>query len=222
MTRQSTSATPSPTLSAALALRAKNGSNMLSFADLRTKRETDRKVNNALFLEEVGGYDHVALSTLLTPMMRGLLFKLEWVNETNVLVTFETSGTTTMANELESRLNLIQISLRHKLDQTRFCAAVETVAYSPIDGKITRGSWTPVLGSNRSAAGGRGGGNGTNAKLYSTNAFAALGATSGAAAAANNGEVGKRSWGSVLSGGMNKVSRNPFSFIFSRFAAIQT
>jgi transcriptional repressor NF-X1 len=76
--RTSTSCIPSPTLTEALLALKKNGGSVLNLGSLR-KVVPERMPNNALLLDAVGGYDREGLQAIVSPWMRGLSFKLDWV-----------------------------------------------------------------------------------------------------------------------------------------------
>lgn len=116
---------------------------------------------------------------------------IEYVQaEDEVLITFQTAPLS---------LTALHLSLTSLSSQTGFCALLELVHLSA-DGKIVRGSWTPV---------GNGTGQGRKIDLesgpvYSSNPFAALG---GGGAAPAPRENGAKVWGSgsLVGASFNKV-----------------
>ncbi|KAK4051690.1 FKBP12-associated protein [Microbotryomycetes sp. JL221] len=137
--RQSIAGVPSPTLAEAYAARRKPAAATLSFGSLRKAQE--RKTHNALYLEGVLGFDESMLKDILRPMMRGLIFAVSWVGDEDVLVTFQHES----SPELETKLHSIQASLRTLIEETGFCAIVELATVGE-DGRVQKGSWTPVGG----------------------------------------------------------------------------
>lgn len=132
------------------------------------------------------------LKDILRPHMRGLPFELTWVTEEDVLVSFGSGATV----PLDAKLAAIQNALRLLTEETGFCAAVEAVIYGE-DGKITRGSWTPVAGPSRSATLRAG-------PVFTPNAFAALGGGGDSKVAAVPRIA--HAWGSgVVGAGLNRV-----------------
>ncbi|KAL8290623.1 hypothetical protein RQP46_002881 [Phenoliferia psychrophenolica] len=191
--RQSNSGIPVPTLQDALALQRKNASSLLTFGSLR-KALPERQLNNAMLLDGVLGFDESMLNDILRPHMRSLPFDLTWVTEEDVLISFSSPATAS----LDAKLASIQNALRLLTEETGFCAAVEAVHHAD-DGKITRGSWTPVAGASRSATF-RGG------ITSSPNAFAALGGGSGGGESSRTAAVPRiaHAWGGVVGPSYNK------------------
>ncbi|KAM0790050.1 hypothetical protein ACM66B_005378 [Microbotryomycetes sp. NB124-2] len=140
--RQSIAGIPSSTLAEAYANRRKPAAATLTFGSLR--KTPERKPHNALFLEGVLGFDESMLKDILRPMMRGLVFAVSWTSDEDVLVTFDQ---TVPGTELETKLHSIQASLRMLIEETGFCALVELATIGE-DGKVQRGSWTPVGASS--------------------------------------------------------------------------
>ncbi|GAA5899971.1 hypothetical protein JCM5296_001929 [Sporobolomyces johnsonii] len=166
--RQSNSAIPTPTLADALAAQRQSSSATLNLGSLR-KALPERKPNNSLYLEGVLGYDEETLSDILRPHMRGMKFSLTWVTDEDVLVTFEQSSP-----DHETKLASITSALRHVISDTGFCVGAESVVLAD-DGRIVRGSWTPVASTSTWRP------NGSKAAplpLQTANSFASLGGIS--------------------------------------------
>ncbi|GAA6016990.1 hypothetical protein JCM10207_001449 [Rhodosporidiobolus poonsookiae] len=138
--RTPTVGVPSPSLADALAAQKKPAAT-LSLGSLR-KALPERKPNNALYLEGVLGYDEESLADILRPHMRGLPFELTWVTDEDVLVTIDHPATF----ELDAKLSSISTALLSVVASTGFCIGAETVLLAD-DGRVVRGSWTPVAGS---------------------------------------------------------------------------
>jgi len=161
------------------------------------------------------GYDEESLGAMLRPHMKGLKFILNWVVSTfppliqylplmlsfsqtdeDVLLSFETAS-----SDLESKLTAISSILRNLISDTGFCYSVEPVIHE--DGRVIRGSWTPVATSSR-------GSNGTKPlhnPLKTANAFAAFGGGGGGASSSN--AQNQNVWGSLVGVSHNKVSSQP-------------
>ncbi|KAK4051032.1 FKBP12-associated protein [Microbotryomycetes sp. JL201] len=175
--RQSIAGIPSPTLAEAYANRRKPAAATLTFGSLR--KQNERKPHNALFLEGVLGFDESMLKDILRPMMRGLVFAVSWTGDEDVLVTFDHVPS---ATELETKLHSIQASLRMLIEETGFCALVELATVGE-DGKVQRGSWTPVGGLGSSTF--------TTVKSMSTTpASRSYSGTGGGGATSSNGRGG--------------------------------
>lgn len=108
--------------------------------------------------------------------------------EEDVLVTFDHPST----GDLEQKITSMVNSFRALAEDTGFCAHVEAVSLSAEDGKITRGTWTPVATSSRSGNGFR---SNSQTPVFTPNAFASLGGAGGAAPTST-----RMAWGS--SGGV--------------------
>ncbi|BGP49885.1 FKBP12-associated protein [Rhodotorula kratochvilovae] len=206
--RTTTSGIPTPTLADALAASRKSSSMTLNLGSLR-RALPEKKPNNALYLEGVLGYDEEMLTEILAPHMRGLKFTLTWVTDEDVLITFDLP-----ILDLEGKLSSITSSLKHVIGDTGFCAGVEPVLLGD-DGRVVRGSWTPVAGggggatssapmSARGSTGASGAGSWRLPPLRTANAFASLGQGSSPPKATQ--PVGN-AWGQVLGNGHAKPPR---------------
>lgn len=207
--RTSTTGLASPTLAEALASSRRTASASLSLGSLR-RALPERPPNNALYLEMVLGYDEASLSDILRPHVRGLEFSLTWVTDEDVLVSFDPA-----VPELESKLSSICTALRHVISETGFCVAVEPAVIGE-DGRVARGSWTPVAGSYGSGAtaNGRGVGVGGSSKgawrmpaIKTANSFASLGGGSSGISPPKPGQSTGEAWGSVIGNGHAKPPR---------------
>ncbi|GAA6018805.1 hypothetical protein JCM11491_006870 [Sporobolomyces phaffii] len=200
--RQSNSAIPTPNLADALAASRKVSSTTLNLGSLR-KALPERKPNNALYFEGVLGYDEQSLQDMLRPHMKGLKFSLTWVTDEDVLASFE--GVPVL--DLEAKLGSIASTVRHLISDSGFCYSVECVVLSE-DGRVVRGSWTPVASGGTKAS--------LDAKkslatpLKTANAFAAFGSSArggggggGGGASASHENV----WGSLVGLGHNRPPR---------------
>ncbi|KAM0751251.1 hypothetical protein T439DRAFT_313553 [Meredithblackwellia eburnea MCA 4105] len=166
--RQSNTAIPTPNLADALASQRKSSAAILSFGSVR-KALPERKLNNAIILEGVLGFDEEMLREILEPQMRGLAFDLTWIAEDDVLISFKAPPTIA----LDAKVSVLQEVLSRSTQETGFCASVESVVLEN-DGKIVRGGWTPVSAASRSQP--KPWGSGSTPTFHTnTNAFAALG-----------------------------------------------
>ncbi|GAA5977262.1 hypothetical protein JCM10908_004913 [Rhodotorula pacifica] len=208
--RTSTTGLPSPTLAEALAASRKTASASLNLGSLR-RALPERPPNNALYLEMVLGYDEASLSDILRPHTRGLDFTLTWTDE-DVLVTFDPA-----TPDLESKLSSICTALRHVIGDTGFCVAVEPAVVGD-DGRVARGSWTPVAGSygGASATNGRSVGTSGGASLKgawrmppikTANSFASLGGGGNGISPPKHGHSHAEAWGAVIGNGHAKPPR---------------
>ncbi|BGP18001.1 hypothetical protein JCM10213_005040 [Rhodosporidiobolus nylandii] len=206
--RTSTCGIPVPTLAEALVAK-KTASQTLSLGSLR-RTLPERKPNNALYLEGVLGYDEEMLREILSPHMRGLSFSLTWVTDEDVLVSFDAP---TPSFELDSKLSSISTSLRHLIGDTGFCVGVESVLLGD-DGRVVRGSWTPVptastsASASMSATSSGGGSNSASWRptgIRTANAFASLGTSPPKPAPL----PAKNAWasGSIIGAAQNKPPR---------------
>lgn len=230
--RQSNSAIPSPNLADALVASRKASSATLNLGSLR-KALPERKPNNALYFEGVLGYDEEMLQDLLRPHMKGLKFSLTWVvsrsarfsltrlatrltcssssssswirddqTDEDVLASFESfAGPST---ELEPKIASISSNLRTAISDTGFCYSVEPVVLSE-DGRVIRGSWTPVASGSRSTSEKKS----LATPLKTANAFAAFGGGGAHGSAATEQQQQQNVWGSLVGLAHNKVSCQP-------------
>lgn len=122
--------------------------------------------------------------------------------------------------ELESKLSSICTALRHVIGETGFCVAVEPAVVSD-DGRVARGSWTPVAssyGGNGMSVSGRTGGVSASGSsrgawrmpaIKTANSFASLsGGGSGGGGGVSpprSGQASAEAWGSVIGNGHAKV-----------------
>lgn len=120
----------------------------------------------------------------------------------DVLVTFDLP-----VSELESKLTSISTALKHVIADTGFCVSVEPVVLGE-DGRVVRGSWTPVATSSApmSAKPSAGGGGVWKMPPLKTaaNPFATLGG--GGASPPKNQQPLANAWGTVYGNGQAKVS----------------
>ncbi|BGP33688.1 FKBP12-associated protein [Rhodotorula toruloides] len=199
--RTSTTGIPSPTLAEALAATKKPASATLSLGSLRRALPEKRK-ENAIYLEGVLGYDEEMLSDILRPHMRGLSFTLTWVTDEDVLVSFDAPVV-----DLDTKLASVASALRTVIADTGFCASAEAVHVGD-DGRIARGSWTPVLGSSSTLMSAKGSSTGSaNAwrmPLKTGNSFASLSAGNSPPRAP---QPVANAWGSVIGNGHAKPPR---------------
>ncbi|GAA5991452.1 hypothetical protein JCM11641_005210 [Rhodosporidiobolus odoratus] len=181
--RTPTCGVPSPSLTGALAA-LKKPSATLGLGSLK-KALPERKLNNAIYLEGVLGYDEETLREMVVGHMRGLRFALSWITDEDVLISFEPP--THPPSELDLKATSISSSLQNLISQTGFCVAVESVQLTD-DGRVVRGSWTPVASSSSASGGGAASGSaGPRSRPGSTwnalegfrtgNAFASLGSS---------------------------------------------
>ncbi|GAA5864129.1 hypothetical protein JCM3774_006390 [Rhodotorula dairenensis] len=209
--RTSTTGLPSPTLAEALAASRKTATASLSLGSLR-RALPERSPNNALYLEMVLGYDEASLSDILRPHTRGLDFTLTWVTDEDVLVSFDPA-----IPELEAKLSSICSALRHVIGETGFCVAVEPAVVGE-DGRVARGSWTPVAGAysgNAVSANGRSGGVSSSGSsrsawrmpaIKTANSFASL-SGGGGISPPKPGQANAEAWGSLIGNGHAKPPR---------------
>ena len=179
--RTSNCGVPTPTLADALAAQRKSAVT-LNLGSIR-KALPEKKASNALYLENVLGYEESELKNLLRPHMRGLVYEVRWKTEEDVLVTFPNP-----VAEFATKLAAIQHALRTVVDDTGFCSAVESVTVND-EGEVARGGWATVTGSGAASrarsgastpvtvasASAGGGWGGVNRAGGYTNAFGALG-----------------------------------------------
>lgn len=196
--RTPTTGIPTPTLAEALAASRKSASMTLNLGSLR-RALPDKKPNNALYLEGVLGYDEEMLTEILVPHMRGLKFILTWVvrplssltssclehscaatnsrtplqTDEDVLITFDLP-----VLDLETKLSSVSSALKHVISDTGFCVSVDPVVLGD-DGRVVRGSWTPVGGPSSSSFGAAGAG-ASSSSAASSAPMSARGSASGA------------------------------------------
>ncbi|GAA5838784.1 hypothetical protein JCM9279_003861 [Rhodotorula babjevae] len=169
--RTPTTGIPTPTLAEALAASRKSASMTLNLGSLR-RALPDKKPNNALYLEGVLGYDEEMLTEILVPHMRGLKFILTWVTDEDVLITFDLP-----ILDLETKLSSVSSALKHVISDTGFCVSVDPVVLGD-DGRVVRGSWTPVGGPSSSSFGAASAG--ASSSAASSAPMSARGSASGA------------------------------------------
>ncbi|GAA5962625.1 hypothetical protein JCM3765_006863 [Sporobolomyces pararoseus] len=194
--RQSNTAIPTPNLADALAASRKSSSATLNLGSLR-KALPERKQNNALYFEGVLGYDEESLKDMLRPHMRGLKFNLTWVTDEDVLASFETPS-----SDLESKLFQISSTIKTLISDTGFCYSVEAVVLSD-DGRVIRGSWTPVASGSKSANDKKS----LATPLRTGNSFAAFGSSAGGGASSSTSSGQQNVWGSLVGLAHNKPPR---------------
>lgn len=126
----------------------------------------------------------------------------------DVLVSFDPA-----IPDLEHKLSSVCTALRHVIGETGFCVAVELAVVGD-DGRVARGSWTPVAGSLTGAGSARGPSttstNGSKTAwrmppIRTANSFASLGGVGGPAPSKTSQDI----YGTVIGNGHAKVSPLP-------------
>jgi transcriptional repressor NF-X1 len=132
-------------------------------------------------------------------MMLITLYSPYQQTDEDVLASFETN-----TSELETKLVAISGTIRNLIADTGFCYSVEPVVHSD-DGRVIRGSWTPVASGSKSGNDKKS----LGTPLKTANAFAAF----GGASAPSTSQQQQNVWGSLVGLAHNKVNLPQFSAV---------